>query len=108
MKSIHLGQFHNVVGAQMTPQGLSVWDNQDMEYFIEMVCPEPVTLVGGFGQPPEEGGFQFVEGIRLPAVRKVEIHPRSIHDTFEVRELRVHMDDTVDLKWDLYVPRGKA
>lgn len=108
MTTVHLGEFHNVVGAQMNNYGISIWDNQDMEFFIELISAEPLTAQGEFGSPPIEGGFQYVEGLRIHSVQKVEIKQHNIFDDFEVRHLHVIAQGGADLKWDLFIPRGNT
>lgn len=110
MKTIHLGEFHNVVGAQMTPRGLCLWDTTDMEYFIELISAEPLTASGEFGKPPEDGGFQHVEGLRIHSVERVDIRSHRLQlendQDYEVRELHIRAQQGADLKWDLYIPKG--
>lgn len=102
-----MGEFHNIVGALATPLGVSIWDTRDMEYFIELVAPPTIPIRGCFGRPPEEGGFQYVEGLRIGAVERVIIKQVNRLPGYDVRELHILAQKGADLKWDLFVP-GRA
>lgn len=104
MREVQIGSFHNVAGVQMGPYGISIYDRDDMEYFLEIVpASEDLKLDGEFGRPPEEGGFQHIEGIRLTGVTDARItHLHQIPGN-EVRRLKLSVGPTT-LRWNLYIP----
>ncbi len=100
-----VGNFHGVKSVAATPNGVSVTDVHNIEYFIHMFpAHESIPLRGGFGAPPEEDcGFQYIEGLQIPAVIGVEITPYNNHEEFEVREMNVRTEHG-DLQWHLFLP----